>query len=38
VDFSAGLYDDLSRRDFTINAMAWQEEKGLVDPFGGTGI
>lgn len=37
VDFSAGLYDDLSRRDFTINAMAWQEEKGLVDPFGGTG-
>lgn len=26
---------DLSRRDFTINAMAYSAEQGLVDPFGG---
>ena len=26
---------DLSRRDFTVNAMAWSETDGLVDPFGG---
>lgn len=26
---------DLSRRDFTINAMAYNEYEGLVDPFGG---
>lgn len=28
---------DLSRRDFTINAMAYNEREGLVDPFGGYG-
>lgn len=28
---------DLSRRDFTINAMAYNEADGLVDPFGGSG-
>ena len=29
------IEDDLSRRDLTINAMAWSPSKGLVDPFGG---
>lgn len=29
------LEEDLARRDFTINAMAYNDEKGLVDPFGG---
>ena len=35
VRFSDSLETDLSRRDFTINAMAWHPEKGLVDLFGG---
>jgi len=35
VRFSDSLETDLSRRDFTINAMAWQPENGLVDLFGG---
>lgn len=35
VSFSKNLGDDLSRRDFTINAMAYAPESGLVDPFGG---
>ncbi len=35
VRFSDSLDTDLSRRDFTINAMAWHPEKGLVDLFGG---
>jgi len=26
---------DLSRRDFTVNAMAWSPTRGLADPFGG---
>jgi tRNA nucleotidyltransferase/poly(A) polymerase len=30
------LEDDLARRDFTVNAMAWRPDAGrLVDPFGG---
>ena len=29
------LQEDLRRRDFTINAMAYNEEAGLVDIFGG---
>ncbi len=29
------LYDDLCRRDFTVNAMAYSEKRGLVDLFGG---
>jgi len=35
VDFTASLEDDLARRDFTINAMAYHPREGLVDPFGG---
>lgn len=35
VRFSDNLETDLSRRDFTINAMAWNPEKGLVDFFHG---
>ncbi len=35
VEFTGRLEDDLSRRDFTVNAMAWSEETGLVDLFGG---
>lgn len=35
VRFADGIGDDLARRDFTVNAMAWSPETGLVDPFGG---
>lgn len=35
VTFTSDLREDLMRRDFTINAMAYNEEKGLVDLFGG---
>ncbi len=35
VRFSKKLGDDLMRRDFTVNAMAWSEATGLVDPYGG---
>ncbi len=35
VIFTPNLEEDLKRRDFTINAMAYNEEKGLVDIFGG---
>ena len=35
VSFALNLEDDLSRRDFTVNAMAYNESKGLVDLFGG---
>lgn len=35
VDFVSDIETDLSRRDFTINAMAWNNVSGLVDPFGG---
>lgn len=35
VHFTASLSEDLKRRDFTINAMAYNEEQGLVDIFGG---
>lgn len=35
VSFHGTLEDDLSRRDFTINSMAWDGEK-LVDPFRGA--
>lgn len=35
--FTSDLLEDLKRRDFTINAMAYNEKKGLVDAFGGAG-
>ena len=35
VSFTRRLADDLSRRDFTVNAMAWHEKTGLVDLFSG---
>ena len=35
VSFTRRLSDDLSRRDFTVNAMAWHEKTGLVDLFDG---
>ena len=35
VDFVPDVETDLARRDFTINAMAYNEEEGLIDPFGG---
>ncbi len=35
VTFSSEINDDLSRRDFTINAMAYSPRRGLRDPFGG---
>lgn len=35
VSFTRRLCDDLSRRDFTINAMAFSLQTGLVDPYGG---
>ena len=35
VTFASRIEDDLSRRDFTVNAMAYSDESGLVDPFGG---
>ena len=36
VSFTRSLSEDLLRRDFTINAMAYNDEKGLVDPYGGV--
>lgn len=35
VIFTPSLIEDLKRRDFTINAMAYNEEGGLIDVFGG---
>ncbi len=34
--FTGNLVDDLERRDFTINAMAYNPKTGLVDAFDGT--
>ena len=36
VTFSKNIESDLSRRDFTVNAMAYNPEKGLIDMFGGA--
>ncbi|MCI9414195.1 MAG: HD domain-containing protein [Clostridiales bacterium] len=35
VRFTPCLTEDLARRDFTVNAMAYNEEEGLIDRFGG---
>ncbi len=35
VTFTRRIEEDLSRRDFTVNAMAYHPNVGLVDPFGG---
>ncbi|MGB9715041.1 MAG: hypothetical protein ACPL1G_01295 [Thermodesulfovibrionales bacterium] len=38
MDFSSpkgSIKEDLSRRDFTINAIAWSPETGIIDPYGG---
>ena len=37
VEFTASLVEDLKRRDFTINAMAYNPGFGLVDEFDGIG-
>ncbi|MFL5579809.1 MAG: CCA tRNA nucleotidyltransferase [Gemmatimonadaceae bacterium] len=38
VEFGASLDDDLARRDFTINAIAWSPSRRLLhDPYGGRG-
>ena len=36
VRFVPTIEEDLARRDFTINAMAWSPTRGLADPFGGA--
>lgn len=36
VCFTSNLTEDLKRRDFTINAMAYSEKRGLVDEFNGV--
>lgn len=35
VEFINDIYEDLSRRDFTVNAMAYNDEEGLIDYFSG---
>ena len=35
VSFTSSLTEDLKRRDFTINAMAYNEKEGMIDLFGG---
>ncbi len=37
VQFTSDLLEDLRRRDFTINAMAYSPESGIVDAFDGAG-
>lgn len=37
VTYTVNLLEDLKRRDFTINAMAYNESRGLVDAFDGMG-
>lgn len=36
VEFVTDIALDLSRRDFTVNAMAWSPTRGIADPFGGA--
>lgn len=35
VSFASSIEQDLARRDFTVNAIAYHPTKGFVDPFGG---
>ncbi len=35
VSFTRKIEQDLARRDFTVNAMAYNNRRGLVDPYGG---
>jgi tRNA nucleotidyltransferase (CCA-adding enzyme) len=35
VRFTSSLAEDLARRDFTVNAIAWSPARGLIDPMGG---
>jgi len=35
VEFVPSVEEDLARRDFTVNAMAWSPKRGFADPFGG---
>lgn len=35
VEYTDSLTEDLARRDFTVNAMAYRPDTGLTDPFGG---
>lgn len=35
-DFKGRIEDDLSRRDFTMNAIAWSGREGLIDPLNGV--
>ena len=37
VTFVRDVHEDLRRRDFTINAMAYSPARGLIDDFGGRG-
>ena len=37
VIFTDKIEEDLSRRDFTVNAIAYSEKRGLYDPFDGVG-
>lgn len=37
VHFTDRIEDDLARRDFTINALAYHPDRGLLDPFDGKG-
>ena len=36
VTFSSTVEEDLARRDFTVNAMAYHPEEGLIDLYGGA--
>ena len=36
VRFTRSLEEDLARRDFTVNAIAYSPRRGLIDPFGGA--
>lgn len=35
VEFTKDVKEDLARRDFTVNAIAYNPEEGIIDPFGG---